>query len=214
MKVRALLAAMLLAASAPLSASPVVVDGDGRTVGFYLGVTSDETEQAVSMQGYRFGFDRVTGRIKSAAEAVGVYFTGTDCTGVAFQYTNYNGPMIGAAYVTDFSSIDPPSPIDPPIFYIPQGTTPIAQLLPRGSLQYFDDGNPSQLRCQSLSPSEYPPVEGYPLQPNDPDETGIPNERFRPPLRIMSSWFHRDGFEQLSGLGLGALDGLASRGSS
>ena len=58
MKVRALLAATSMAASAPLSASPVVVDGDGRTIGFYLGVTGDETEQAVSSQGYRFGFDR------------------------------------------------------------------------------------------------------------------------------------------------------------
>jgi hypothetical protein len=183
------------------SATPIVVDADGRMVGFYQGAeaTSKATREfAVSEKGYRFAFQRKTGRLlapQASAFHGGVVFTSGDCTGPAYLNGDsaIGGTIILGAEPTPSIITQP----DPPLYYVPQ--VPVVQIGGIiSSAWQFSATEPYDITCVSFMAS--PRFFLTPIQPNDPNETGIPNNRFRPPLRVISSWLLRDGFERpLSG---------------
>jgi|CXWL01.1.fsa_nt_gi hypothetical protein len=203
MAFRTKLALILLSLLQTADASPIVVDANGRIVGFYQGARIEGYEYGVSATGYRFGFNRETGRLEHPSDlntnSEGrVFFTSSDCTGQAYiqaQPSSKIGMVVPAAYPRyDGALIG-----DPLVFYLPQTGRPPIQTVMRGSSwEWAGSGLPSYpLQCV---PDQTAPQQAYPLQPNDPDATGIPTSRFQAPLRVISSWLFRDGFEQpLSG---------------
>ncbi len=200
-----LLAALLMSTWAcDLRATPIAVDGNGSVVGFYVGVgTQAQEEYAISPTGYRFAFDRETGRL---LRPEGIYtdsngqafFTTTDCSGQAY-ITDHPGVKLGLVMPAAYPQIPGGQASGIPlVFYLSQTNRPATQTVLRRSFWAFLGAGTQVLSCfNGLTPDER---SGIPLLPNSPSETGVPSGGFVPPLRVISSWLFRDGFEQpLSG---------------
>lgn len=162
--------ALCIASSA--SAGPIVIDGNGKFVGYYLGVTNGSwTDEAVTEEGYRFAFHRRSGRVEFTTNAFVGYAT-TDCT----------GPLRASPVAPGFVS---------PVYeggllaYVPQDAQeePVHIL----SMRVSDD------TCGS---PPYPISVSVPALPNDPDVTGVESPQLTIPIRISSSPLFRDSFEQ------------------
>lgn len=184
-------------------AEPIVLDANNRFVGFYQGLSEQERlrEIAVSGTGYRFAFDRNDGRIMwpqgFSGVQIMVFFTTPNCTGQAYVTAHPHGIALGSriagtVVVGAFDLSETPSPNDPPVYYLPQ-LTPERINVSRQSWWVYGGPAPQTVICQSGAPDPVAPA--YPILPNDPVETGVPNTRLGAPLRIGSSWLFRDGFE-------------------
>lgn len=192
----AVLACQLL--SFQVGASPIVVDVDGRIAGFYVGTsTENRTEYAASQKGYRFGFDRESGRLMrpegTYTDANGqVFYTTTDCTGQAY-ITVHDGIKLGVVFPAAYASTPSQATGVPLLYYLAQVGRPSTQTVMRRSFWAFLGAGTQILSCfNALTPDAR---DAIPLIPNDPAETGVPNGGFVPPLRVISSWLFRDGFE-------------------
>lgn len=193
------IAALMLAAASSCAASPIIVDAQGSIIGFYQGVGGvDHEEHGVTEKGYRFGFDRESGRL-TRPEAVPsntegeVFFTSNDCSGTAYIQSSSTirlGMILPSAYPVY------PAPVTgtPSLYYLPQTGRPSEQIVQRRSQwRFVDPGSGYVLTCVvNGMPSTNTEI---PLVPNDPNETGISNSLLNPPLRVISSWLFRDGFE-------------------
>lgn len=193
-----------------LKASPIVVDANNRFVGFYQGASENpQQEHAVSQAGYRFGFDRETGRVLkpegiSASVGVGrVFYSTTNCTGQAYLQAD-PGVKLGIVIAAAIPDFDGDAVVGTPLLYfIAQTQRPSPEQVEIRSQWAFLGTGPDVLSCfNGFSPGQIRTA--VPLIPNNPSETGVPDAGFVPPLRIMSSWLFRDGFETLaSGIALG-----------
>lgn len=189
----------LLIASGQGLASPIIVDANGRTVGFYQGLGVNGLEVGVTLTGYRFGFERKTGKLAPTPDLGtnfwSVFFSEPNCSGQA--YVEAANRVGGFVAIPDFEF---QATADPPVYYVPQDVPPIVSIQRRSTLNY-EGSPPLTLGCYNDgTPST---VDAIPVQPNSPGETGIQSPRFQPPLRAISSWLFRDGFEQpLSRAGL------------
>ncbi len=185
-------------------ATPIVVDANGQLVGFYQSVVTvtpgspggGDTEGAVSQAGFRFSFDRDTGKltIPQHFESL-VFFATPNCTGQAYlsSSSGQGGGKLQLGVVFP-GMLDPALPqIDAPLYYLPQ-VRPSEVSVQRLSTWSTVVMPAPALICFPASPSS--PIPAYPVAPNDPATTGVPNVRFSAPLRVLSSWLFRDGFEQ------------------
>lgn len=179
-----------------------MLDANNRFVGFYQGLSEEEylREIAVSRTGYRFAFDRKDGRIMwpqgFSANQIMVFFTTPNCTGQAYVSAQsgfgMSSRVAGTVVVGAFDLSETPSSSDPPVYYIPQ-LTPSNVNVSRQSWWTYGGPSPQSVICQSGAPAPLAPA--FPVLPNDPVETGVPNTRLSAPLRVTSSWLFRDGFE-------------------
>lgn len=185
-----------------VDAEALILDANNNVIGLYGGLSEVDflRENGYSRQGYRFAFDRDTGRLMwpqgFSAGQIYVYYATSDCTGPAYVSVQSGfgpskrvpGTVVPAAY--DLS--ETPSGFDAPVFYIPQNR-PSEVVVQRQSWWAYVGAN---LSCQSSAPS--PAAPAYEVQPNNPGVTGVPNGRFAAPLRITSSFLFRDGFENVA----------------
>lgn len=181
---------LLLLFAQTASASPIVVDANNRVIGFYHGVGGPSNEElGVSQKGYRFSFNRFNGRLSYPQGASRPFFVTPNCTGTA--YLKNPGAILSIGIVVPAAYDDQnPQVGTAPLYYVQQAPLPPVQMQMSGSFWRFDGGT---LTCITDSPGPLEPV--VPLLLNNPSETGIDSGTFPAPLRVISSWLFRDGFE-------------------
>lgn len=160
-------------------ASPIVVDTNGRMVGFYLGVGyAGWRDKAVTPEGYRITFARGSGFLAfDVNELVG--FATPDCTG------SLRAQPVAPGFVRPLYTSGTGDVPSEELVYVPQNAQvadiPILSI-PGADGQCFSPSNPITSSLEAF--------------PNDPEITGISSSRLPAPLRIISSWVFRNGFEQ------------------
>lgn len=162
----------LLCATSAVSASPILIDGNGKMLGYYLGAPYPSwDEHAVSVHGYRFQFERSSGQIEAPVNAY-LGFTNADCTGELRTWT------VAPGFVVPIIDGEPSAGLA----YVPQDAEPqpVAILSVRNS-----DG---------CSGPPYPITNSLPALPNDPEVTGVSSAILQKPLRVSSILLFRDGF--------------------
>lgn len=180
-------------------ASPIVVDGTGRTVGFYSGAAEPPRESAVSTTGYRFSFNRRTGEIlypdggpQYPPGQSEIWFASTDCTGQAYL-SGTEGLTPGSVFPGIRPHPAPATPPAPPVFrplyILPQSVPAPSSVLIRSYQIYTSPEN--QVFCAPDNTTRTV----IPVESNLPSETGIPGPILQPPLRVISSLLFLDGFE-------------------
>lgn len=159
------------------NASSLVLDGQDRVVGFYLGNApsgaGDVTEAAVSTRGYRFLFRRLQPSLQYRSN-IRVGFSMPNCTGVVYIEA---GDAPGFVFSTGSFNAT---------FYVPQNQAVVFR-----DFQSFLDSSGD---CVN---DLLPATSVYQVLPNDPTETGVSNT-LNPPLRVGSSGYFSNGFESLS----------------
>jgi hypothetical protein len=185
MAFRTVFALILLGVLDTAGASPIVIDSNGRFVGFYLGQDVQQlrdVESAVSSTGYRFEFKRASGLVVTFEDNYVQGYTTVDCSG---QVWMQGGATPGFVFPL-FNNVVGNSA---PLFFLDQAppSTQLLTILSRRS---------SSGQCEPTNSAG----DFWPVLPNDPNVTGVPGSTLPAPLRVISSWLFRDGFEQpLSG---------------
>lgn len=191
-----LAASLLCLSGITCASSPVVVDGEGRILGFYLGEpTATNQLRVITTMGYTATYALNSGELLSnARDAFGIgessfsafFFESNDCSGQPFVEANADSRGGGVARAGNTGTI----------WYLAKNAQPVAFT----TLSRLDTASST---CEAGTFDSGPFME---VRENSPGTTGVSNDPVVPPLRIevlevsANSWriFH-DGFES-SGL--------------
>jgi len=162
------------------SAAPLVLDGENRVLGHYSNWQSPTNlEYATSLGGYRFLFERLSGKIYSYANYLEVSYASDDCTG-PMLLTDYVPPGYLMPLYGGFDNENPA-----PLVYIPQ--IPV-HIIAAGTASFVNHAGGCQK--DNRNPGNY-----YVALFNDPTTTGITSSVFSPPARVASQKLFFDGFD-------------------
>lgn len=178
---------------------PIVIDAEERAVGTYLQSLPHTDGHSMlgvlSPRGYTFAVGATSGQVSRKMFAfagvsdtiltTGLRFTEPDCAGIAYLFIQ-SSPVVAGGFLVSFDWYGEGGGI----YYAPRGELP-------------------ELR-QVISQRAHPdaPCTGdtgerllYRALPNDPAETGVPDEDFIPPLSLgsLGAWrdLFKDGFEAI-----------------
>lgn len=121
-----------------------------------------------------------------------MFFATTDCSGQAYLPDT---PGVKLGMVIPVAYADSPSTATgtPLLFSLRQASRPQVVTVMRMSYWRFSGVGAQSLNCfNQFIPDAR---DAIPLQQNNPNETGVPESGFGAPLRVISSWLFRDGFE-------------------
>jgi hypothetical protein len=213
--------------------SPAVVDANGTLLGSYVGdagPAQDDNEAnaphsgpvmlVVSPTGYLFAVGQVTGKVMVAGPSPGLqphtdsqagteirgypYYTTADCSGQAYApvYVNNSGASPIAASVRGGVVVGLYAP-STALYYAAKTAATLTLNFVAGSARF-------QSACNPFSGTQTV----IPIQPNDPQVTGVGTSQFVPPITLsgipVPRSLFKDGFENPQASLLGALPrGLA-----
>ena len=162
-----------------VSAGPVLVDGDGNVLGFYIQHESSgvgESHQAITDKSYHFELSilvyyQPTIPRLSQGRGHALFFESADCTGQPYTRTSTSGFVTAPIWVgEDLDAIE--------VFYVPHGEAIVTKEFQssRSSLDVECDENPYGDSMQAAR-----------VFPNDPDVTGFFNPTPPAPMVLRSS---------------------------
>jgi hypothetical protein len=189
---------LLLSITTPAEASVLVRDAGGETIGVLLGLPSDGGSgggwkayqyEILNEQGYRFKLYAASGyvdepdfpNLTSFAEvgpfwaayyAPNKYYDSTDCSGTPYTPTTIKG------VVYTYERAPHSEPIE--LYYIPKDAT-FSVKEPVRYQDFFSD------ECKELDKYMQArfPAATVPVFPNDPNETGVTEGAFTPPIEFV-----------------------------
>ena len=162
------------------SAAPLVLDGDNRVLGYYANWQNPTNlEYATSSSGYRFLFDRLSGKIDSYVNYLQVSYVSGDCTGTMllsdYMPPGYLMPLYGG-----FDNAHPA-----PLVYTPQVPVHIIAVSTASFVNHI-----GECQVENRAPANY-----YVALSNDPITTGMTSSIFPAPARVVSQMLFFDGFD-------------------
>lgn len=177
---RWLLSATLMFLTSAGNAAPLLLDSDNRVLGYYANWQNPTSrEYATSLTGYRFLFERLTGRLDSYANYLEVSYQSADCTG-PMMVTDYVPPGYVMPAYGGFDATHPA-----PLVYIPQVPVKVIAVAMNSFVSHLGG-------CQTENRG---PANFFIALPNDPAITGMSSSIFPAPARVASQLVFYDGFD-------------------
>ena len=162
------------------SAAPLVLDGENRVLGYYSNWQNPTNlEYATSLNGYRFLFDRRSGKIDSYVNYLQVSYVSDDCTG-AMLLSDYMPPGYLMPLYGGFDNEHPA-----PLVYTPQVPVHIIAASTASLVNHI-----GECQMDNRGPANY-----YVALFNDPITTGMTSSIFPAPARVVSQMLFFDGFD-------------------